>query len=117
MHHRKKHFLQILEIEFEDLQEDIDLLIEQCQKQQQEGRMTEHVFFENIAIFRNEERGLEQFKRIVHELNSDDYADLDALIAECKTRFLRRIKECGMAPFIDILVDRKINKVVRYVNQ
>lgn len=117
MHNRKKCFLQILEIELEDLREDIDLLIDHCRQEEHDGHLTEHVFFSNIALFRNEERGLDQFLTIVHETSPDQFSDMEALIRHIKDAFAEKIRECGLAPFIDTLVERKIEKVIRYVNQ
>ncbi|MDD4736672.1 MAG: hypothetical protein PHP44_11275 [Kiritimatiellae bacterium] len=117
MHNKKKCFLKILEIEFDDLREDIDLLIQHCCDEEQEGLLTEHVFFSNIAIFRNEERGLDQFVAIVRQTDPEAYSDMNALMAYIKEAFAKKIRECGLAPFINGLVERKIEKVIRYVNQ
>lgn len=117
MHNKKKCFLQILAIELEDLRDDIDLLIDHCREEEHEGHLTEHVFFSNIALFRNEEQGMDQFLNIVRETSPDAYPDMETLINHIKESFREKIRECGLAPFIDILVDRKIEKVIRYVNQ
>ena len=117
MHNRRKHFLQILEIEMDDLKEDIDLLMEQCEDEKKEDKLTDYVFLNNMALFRNEEVGLEHFKTILQNIDPDAFPDLDSLILHCKEMFLDKIKACGLAPFIDILVERKIKKVARYVRQ
>lgn len=117
MHNKKKCFLKILEIELEDLREDIDLLIQHCREEEHEGLLTEHVFFSNIAIFRNEERGIDQFADIVRHTDPESFSDMETLIAHIREAFIQKIRECGLAPFIDVLVERKIEKVVRYVNQ
>ena len=117
MHNKKKCFLQILAIEMEDLREDIDLLIEHCNQEEHKGQLTEHVFFSNIALFRNEERGLDQFAAIIRETDPERFSDLETLIAHIRSAFIQKIRECGLAPFIDLLVERKMEKVIRYVNQ
>ena len=113
----KKNYLAILSIELDDLKEDIEHLISELEKNKHEHRCTEHVFLHNLTLFRNELLGVNAFHKILEEINSEDYMTLEAMIAEIKSRFKLRVEMYGLAQVINILIERKLDKVLKYVEQ
>ncbi len=115
MLHKNKHFLEILAVELEDLREDVEALIAECQRHNQQGTLTEHVFLGNLSLFKNEVLGVGIFESALKKINPDSFADLDSLIAALKDHFRRLIEAQSLAPVLYQLVERKIEKVAGYV--
>lgn len=106
-----KNFLAILKVEIEDLQADLELLIAECQRKKDEGKITDYVYMENMALFRHELQATNTFSRIVEKTDYSQFQNLEELI-----NFLRdSFREGGYVRAINICIERKINKVARYV--
>lgn len=108
----KEAFKQILIIELDDLDEDIKTLIEQSKAN---NDISNYVCMENIAVLQNELFGVEGLREEIKDLNTSNYKTLDDLINEIKERVNLRIREKGLVPSIKLLIDRKIEKVKKYV--
>jgi hypothetical protein len=117
MRQSKKHYLQILKIEVEDLREDLELMIEECRKSYQMEKITEHVFLANLTLFRNELLGLEEFSRIVDTTECDSFETLETMMDYLRKRFREKMSTGGLAEALYICIERKLNKVARYVTQ
>jgi len=111
----KEKYLSILRVELEDLQEDIETLIKQTTKEREAGNLTNYVFLENLALFRNELLGVDAFGTILEQLVPDDFATLDEMVDHLKIAFRAKVKACGLAEVIDVYVERKLDKVQQYV--
>ncbi|NCD31867.1 MAG: hypothetical protein EOL87_00465 [Spartobacteria bacterium] len=114
---KKKHFLEILAIEMDDLHEDVLFLMSCSAQKNTEGAVTEHVYFGNEVLLRNEMRGFELFKDMCRHINTEEFEGVDELIGALKKGFASAIHENGIAPFIMILIERKMKKVQNYVSQ
>jgi len=110
-------YLSILRLELEDLHEDIEVMIEACTKEKEKGRLTNYVFMENIALFKNELLGVDAFGKIVDETDTAAFDTLEAMVNHLKMRFKEKIRTAGLAEVICIYVDRKLEKVQKYVTQ
>ena len=117
MHHIKEKYLAILRIELEDLHEDIEGLIRHATEERESGHLTNYVFMENLALFKNELLGVDAFDRILDELDLETFATLEEMVAYLKTDFREKVKSVGLAEAIDVLVERKLDKVLHYVTQ
>jgi len=117
MRYVQRNFLQILSIEIDDFKEDLEVLIAECKSARDRGRFSDSVFWENITVFNNEILGVKEFHHILEEMNPDDYKSLDDLMDEIKNRFRQLVRERGLVEAINIYVERKMNKVARYVRQ
>lgn len=115
MHRINENYLAILRLELKDLQEDIEVLIEQCTKARDEGSVTNYVFMENLALFRNELLGVDVFGKVLDVTDPGAYPTLDALVEHLKTDFQAQVKARGLAELINIYVGRKLEKVRQYV--
>ena len=111
----KKHYLAILSVELDDLKEDIEHLITELEQSKNQHRCTEHVFLHNLTLFRNELLGVNAFHKILDEIDPADYTALEEMINEIKTRFKLRVQMYGLAEVINLLIERKLDKVARYV--
>ena len=117
MRSMKKNFLRILAIEIDDFKEDLEVLIQQCKDARDCGRLSESVFWENITVFNDEILGANALHRILGSVDPDEFETLDALMTEIKIRFHSLVRERGLVEAINIYIERKMEKVARYVTQ
>lgn len=113
----KENYLAILRIELKDLQEDIETLIEQYTQEREQGKLTNYVFMENLALFKNELLGVEAFSQILDEIDLNRFATLDEMVDHLKNTFRDKVRTCGLAEVINIFIERKLEKVRQYVSQ
>lgn len=113
----KQNFLKILAIEVDDFKEDLEVLIKQCREAHACGRLSESVFWENITVFNNEILGANAFHRVIEKIHPDEFEALSDLMDELKVRFRDVVKKHGLVEAINIYVERKMDKVARYVTQ
>jgi hypothetical protein len=110
-----RKYLKILEIELEDLQSDIELLINEYNARKDRGEITDYVLLENLAVLKNEICAIHAFHEMVEDLEMDSYKNLESFIRDVKDRFKGRIRECSLAEGIEQYVERKLDKVFKYV--
>ena len=113
----KKKYLKILRIEIEDLKYDVEGLIEECNKEHENGQLSEYVFLGNLVIFRKEILGLGEFSNILDSIDPDRFESLDEMIDFIRKSFIDKIKEYNLIKAIILYVERKLEKVKKYVNQ
>ncbi|MBN1782256.1 hypothetical protein JW948_14075 [bacterium] len=113
----KQNFIRILAIEIDDFKEDLEVLIEECKEAHQCGRLSESVFWENITVFNNEILGVKSFHKILDEIHPEDFETLESMMDEIKSNFHGLVRERGLVEAIHIYVERKMEKVSRYVQQ
>lgn len=108
-----KNFIAILKVEIDDLAADINLLIQECQQKKDQKQITDYVYMENMALFRHELTAVDSFRRIIEHTDPTRFSTLEDLIAYLKDAF----REGGYVRAINICVERKMQKVSRYVTQ
>ncbi len=113
----KKKYLKILRIEIEDLKYDVEGLIEECNKEREIGQVSEYVCLENLVIFRRELLGLGVFTQILDSIDTDRFENLDEMIEFIRKSFIEKLKELNLLKAIIHYVERKLDKVKKYVNQ
>ena len=117
MRRMKRRYIEILRIELEDLKEDLELLIDESKRDRKSGRLTDHVFFANLALFKNELLGVDTFFKIVNEIDPEKFEDVNGLVDHLRTVFREKVKFYDLAEAINVCVERKLMKVARYVTQ
>jgi len=117
MHRENEAYLAILKIEMADLQGDIQILIDECTKAKEEGGVTNYVFMENLALFKNELLGVDTFEKVIEDTNPASFRTLDSLVDHLSRTFREKTKAFGLAEVINIYVARKLDKVRKYVTQ
>lgn len=106
-----------MKIELDDLKEDLELMIQSCEKDIQTGKITEHVYLANMTLFRNELLGVGDFTKILNHIDPETFADLDSMIDHIKSEFNKKIKTLGLAEAVNVCINRKLNKVRQYVRK
>lgn len=114
---KREAFLKILCIELEDLDDDIQVLITECEKKYCNEEISNYVFLENLALLRNELFGVESFIDDVKSTTPTDFETIDNLIQGLMEKLESRIQEKGIAHSIVSFIDRKMNKVKRYIDK
>lgn len=112
-----KNYLTILRIELDDLSTDLERLIQECSKCAQEGMISENVFMQNLATFRNELLGVHSFERILNAISPEEYENLDSMIDDIRVQFHALLRSHGLVDALHVYVNRKIDKVAQYVRQ
>ena len=110
-------YLAILRLELDDLHTDIEELIKQTTEERESRELTNYVYMENLALFKNELLGVDAFGRILDELDLGAFTSLEEMVDYLKTDFRAKVKAVGLAEVIDLLVERKLDKVMQYVAQ
>lgn len=114
---KKRNYLNILALELDDLHEDIDNLMKECISQKEDCIITNYVYMENLANLKNEMLGLDVFSKIINALNPESYDSLDSMIDALKKLFSEKMHEYGIINAIRLLIERKMEKVKKYVMQ
>ena len=113
----KQNYIAILRIELEDLHQDIQRLAKECNTGRDAGYLSENVFMQNLAIFKNELLGVHAFQHILDRIDPNSYDTLDAMIEDIRNQFQTLIRSHGIVNALQIYVNRKLDKVARYVKQ
>ncbi|HEX2957091.1 MAG TPA: hypothetical protein VHO70_09665 [Chitinispirillaceae bacterium] len=114
---KNKTFLKMFILELEDLHQDIKLLIERYKDAREHESITNYVFMENIALMKNELFGIDSFHSEVKNLKPDNFSDIDELIAYCRQLLTKRCQEKGIAPSAIVLAERKMKKILTYIDR
>lgn len=117
MSEKKNKYLKILRIEIEDLKYDVEGLIKECKIEHETGQVSEYVFLENLVIFRKELLGLGVFSQILDSIDPDRFENLDEMMEFIRKSFTDKIKEYNLLKAITLYVERKLEKVKKYVIQ
>lgn len=115
MKHLKQRFVQIMQIELDDLKDDIEHLIEQEEQEKDSGKITKYVYLENLVVLKNELLGIGDFSKLLSEIDCESATPLDEVINAIENSFHSLMKKCGIAPALEPLIKRKIDKVRKYV--
>lgn len=117
MDQRNRRFLKIVTVEIDDIQDDLELLVNTLTQRYQDGAITEYVYNENLAFLRHEMRGSRSVREAVASIDPSCCEDLDALVAHIKERVKEHVHNHDLAKAIELMVDRKLDKVHDYVKQ
>lgn len=115
MRHLNKIFYEIFLIELNDLDEDIKALIEQSKYKYSHEEISNYVCMENLAVLQNELFGVEGYIEDVKKTNPESYETMDDIMKYLHELLEKRIQEKCIVHSILLLVERKMNKVKKYV--
>jgi hypothetical protein len=116
MRHPNTRFIQILRIELDDLKDDIDQLLEACRREREKHELGDHVYLENLAVFKSELLGIGAFSEILDDTDPESFETLEGMIEELGRAFKAEIESRGLAPAVNVAVERKIAKVAKYLS-
>jgi PP-loop superfamily ATP-utilizing enzyme len=111
----QKKFISILRAELEDLIEDIELLMSVEKERFAKNEITNYVYMENTALFKNEIACLNDFIRLAAGIRLEDFDSLEKLGSYIEEEFKNRRQEHEYQQAVMSFVSRKIAKVINYV--
>ena len=117
MQKESQSFLTILLIELDDLEQDIQLLIKHYKEEHDEHKLSNYVFFHNVALMHEELFGIESFREEISHIDVSEYASLQDMIDDLNSRIKQRVEKHGIPNSFIFAMNRKIEKVMRYIKQ
>ena len=111
----KKHFLALLSMELEDMREDIDALIRNCENRKDRGEITEYVFQENITVYQSLLSGVECMDHAIKQVDLDADGDLNDLTEHLCQQCHARLLEHGLSRGLERALRRKVGKIARFL--
>jgi hypothetical protein len=114
---QKLAFIKILLIELDDLDQDIELLIREYEEKHNKAEISEYVFHENLALMKREFLGVKGFRHTLKTLAAEQYATLNDLHQAVDQLLQETIREKGLPNSILLLVRRKMENVLRYIER
>ena len=115
MESKIRKFLEILKIEFEDLISDLEFSETVLAKRLAEHEITEYVFLENIGLLKREMLGIGGVKRLLND-SAADLHSVEDIREVVENYFHDEIKAAGLPNVVFLLVNRKLDKVARYMS-
>jgi hypothetical protein len=110
-------FIGILKIELEDLEEDIDDLLELCQRQKNSKEITNYVYLENKSLLLNEIAGIKSLINSLDTWDARKFESKEEMFQEIDRMVHARTRECAFPEAVYSLVKRRLDKVVQYLMQ
>lgn len=114
---QKQAFVKILLIELDDLDQDIELLIKEYELKHDKAEISEYVFHENLALMQREFFGVKGFRHTLRNIDPAAFATLEDLHQAVDKLLQEAIREKGLPNSILLLVRRKMDKVLRYIER
>lgn len=108
-------FKKVLLVEFEDLEEDIEMLIKAAIDKSAQGNITNYVFKENISLLKQEIFGMEKIIEVVKKHDVESCGTVECLRDEVFNDVKKTVTTSDMPDVVIRLAERKINKVYIYV--
>jgi len=117
MKNKLRSFQEIMRVELQDLRDDIEDLLDSNRKKFEEQKISQHVYMENEALYKNELIGIEEFSQLLLSKKSSEFKNLSEFIQTLKEEFHFLLKQEGIALAVKVCIDRKLLKVSEYVNR
>lgn len=111
----KRKYIKMLELEFDDLREDIEIILEEERIKLEAGKMSNDIFMENFGTLKNEIAGIDSFIREIEGLDTGAASDVNELLDEVKKIFVRNFKRYGFTKTSTDILVRKIEKINLYL--
>ena len=110
-------YLSIFKIELEDLETDIVSLIELTEERKLNKEITEYVGLENVSLLQAEFAGIKCIGNSIDEYDISKYAGLDDFVSDFKKELKKKIRNSGYPDAVYLFVERKADKVAKYVSE
>lgn len=115
MKNLKRKYIKMLELEFDDLREDIEVLIEEERIKTETGKISNYVFMENFSTLKNEIASINGFIHEIEELDVSKIKDISEMLEEVKRIFIKNFKRYGFTKTSTDILMRKIEKINLYL--
>lgn len=108
-------YLAVLRVELEDLEEDLTILKNLYDERDRRKEITHYTCLENVALVQEEIAGIADLVRSMEGIDPTRYSELDELISDIRRLSRQRVEESDFPKAVLTLVERKLDKVRRYV--
>ena len=115
MHRQNEAFLELLLIELDDLEADMRLVETEYREKHAREKISEYIFQENLALTQRELFGVDGFRRDVRTFVAGSFANLADLVAGLQEKLETRVRDNGLPRAMILMINRKLDKVRRYV--
>jgi hypothetical protein len=113
----QSEFIHMLQTELKDLIKDIEMLMKVQKERLENSEITNYVYLENTALFKNEIACLKNFLKYSLRLDLDGFQTYDELGDYIKKEFKNQLEEHCYAQAIESFVDRKLKKITDYIKR
>ncbi len=111
----KRKYIKMLELEFDDLREDIETLIEEERIRVETGKISNYVFMENFSTMKNEIAGINSFIHEIEELDVSAIGSISDMLEEIKRIFVKNFRRYGFTKTSTDILLRKVEKISMYL--
>lgn len=111
-----RHFLDLLDVELEDICSDLREMEDLMRTRIAASDLTEYVFQENSAFLEYEIACISRLRTAIRNHAFDPADDLDASAAEVLRLCTAETRRMQMPPSICLLVGRRIRKLMQFLN-
>ena len=115
MKEKVSKFIKILKVELEDLEEDINTLADLTEERRKDNSLSEYVSMENLTILKKEFYGIKDVVQKLEKYKVDPDMQFEEFIDTLKISFRDVIHMADYPDAVYIYVERKINKVAKYI--
>ena len=112
-----RKFIAILKIELEDTTEGLHALLDAYKKSEECNKITEYVSRENSGLVRHEIAAIRSLLLEIDTFSAEDFENVGAVETAVKEFIAGEIAKHGYPAALAFLVDRKVGKVRRYLQE
>ncbi len=115
MRDKIKKFFSMLLIEFSDLEDSMNMLIEAAEERFKNHEITGYVWTENTALLKRERYLLQLIRRhIIEELEPEDYSTIE----EARNAVMRIVEKQDSVPqAVPEFIEKRLEKVIKYLEE
>ncbi|QQO08225.1 hypothetical protein [Breznakiella homolactica] len=114
---RRKLFLAMICAEVEDSLEDVEFVSAEIERRFRNNEVTNYVYSENEALLAREASGLKKLIAFLQSVSPDDYESAADIAAFFEETLRNKVKELDNHQAVYEIIDRKIKKVLKYINE
>ncbi len=109
--------MKILALEIESMEDELSMLLHTLEDRHARQEISDYVRNENFVVLRNEVLGLHDCMNGLDDVRGCPAETLDDAADLARQVLHRRIADHGYVPALGRLIDARIDKIVRYINE
>jgi hypothetical protein len=109
-------FIFMFRAEIENSLDDAKTLIDLCEKRYKSGEITSYVYNENGAFLERETLSFKGLLSYLDTLDPSKYSQVEDVASEIDNMIKRKVDEYEDPEVIYVIVNRKIKKILTYLN-
>ena len=107
----------MLKAELEDIEKDISIITEEYKQRKDKREISNYVFLENACVLKEELYGIKIIVNSLANIAVEKYENINDIIDDIHKLIKEQTKLYLMDECIFALIERKINKVLAYINE